>query len=222
VARAPVDMKSSLTYGSVNPAVLLRVPNDARRILDVGCGTGALGGALKNDRPERYVAGVTHADQEAAQARTLLDHVELADLETFDFDHLGLFDCIICSHVLEHLRNPAEVLARLRKVLAADGVVLVALPNVLYWRQRLQFLMGRFRYTEGGLMDNTHVVFFDWATARSLVAGAGLQLSACVSDGGFPGSRFLGPAGSMLDSVSLRLAPGLMGTQFVLVATGGS
>jgi len=162
-------MKSALTYGSVNPGVLARVPSGCRRILDVGCGTGALGSALKDGHPERWVAGITHSELEAERARELLDQVIIADLETCDFRDLGEFDCVICSHVLEHLRNPADVLARLRAVLAADGVILVALPNVLYWRQRAQFLMGRFRYTEGGLMDNTHVVFFDWTTAQSLI-----------------------------------------------------
>lgn len=213
-------MKSALTYGSVNPGVLTRVPSDSRRILDVGCGTGVLGRALKQGHPDRYVAGITHSEQEAERAREVLDQVLIADLETCDFRDLGVFDCVICSHVLEHLRNPADVLARLRAVLASDGTILIALPNVLYWRQRLQFVMGRFRYTEGGLMDNTHVVFFDWTTAQDMVRQAGLRLSACASEGGFPGSRFLGPAGPVLDTVSLRLAPGLMGTQFILVATG--
>ena len=213
-------MKSALTYGSVNPAVLSRVPSKSRRILDVGCGTGVLGAALKQQDPARYVAGITHSAQEAERAREVLDQVLIADLETCDFDHLGQFDCVICSHVLEHLRNPEQVLARLRTLLVSSATIVVALPNVLYWRQRLQFLLGRFRYTEGGLMDNTHVVFFDWDTAQRLVVSAGLRLADCTSDGGFPGSRFLGPAGSLLDAVSLRLAPGLMGTQFVLVATG--
>lgn len=213
-------MKSALTYGSVNPAVLSRVPPSARRILDVGCGTGVLGRVLKDQSSGRYVAGITHAEQEADRAREVLDHVVIADLEAYDFANLGQFDCVICSHVLEHLRNPAEVLARMRGLLTPSGVIVIALPNVLYWRQRLQFLMGRFRYTEGGLMDNTHVVFFDWATAQGLIDRAGLRLSACTSDGGFPGSRFFGAAGPVLDAVSLRVAPGLMGTQFVLVATG--
>lgn len=213
-------MKSTLTYGSVNPAVFAHVPCGSRRILDVGCGTGLLGRALKEASPERYVAGITHSEQEAELAGAVLDKVVIADLETSDFRELGEFDCIICSHVLEHLRNPAEVLRRLRAVLAIDGVILIALPNVLYWRQRMQFLMGRFRYTEGGLMDNTHVVFFDWNTAQALVAQAGLRLAACTSDGGFPGSRYLGSAGPALDAISLRLVPGLMGTQFVLIATG--
>lgn len=215
-------MKSTLTYGSVNPAVFSRVPRPSRRILDVGCGTGVLGMALKEAQPERYVAGITHSEREATRARELLDHVVVADLETYEFRDIGEFDCVICSHVLEHLRDPVRVLTRLRAVLAPGGTILIALPNVLYWRQRLQFLLGRFRYTEGGLMDNTHVVFFDWTTAQRLVEEAGLRLSSCVSDGGFPGSRFLGPLGPVLDSTSLRLAPGLVGTQFVLTATGPS
>ena len=214
-------MISALTYGSVNPGVLSRVPRRCSRILDVGCGTGLLGSALKGERPGRYVAGITHSQQEAEQARGVLDRVIVDDLETYDFRDLTEFDCVICSHVLEHLRNPAEVLKRLRDVLSPDGTLLIALPNVLYWRQRLQFFLGRFRYTEGGLMDNTHVVFFDWTTARGLVDRAGLRLSASASEGGFPGSRFLGPLGPLLDEIGLRVAPGLLGTQFVLVATPG-
>jgi len=39
--------------------------------------------------------------------------------------------------------------------------------------------------------------------------------------GGFPASRCLGPFGPMLDAISLHLAPCLLGTQLVLVATPG-
>lgn len=211
-------MNRGLTYGSVNSGILTRVPAECRRILDVGCGTGLLGRALKADQRNRRVVGITHSEEEAALAREVLDQVVVADLETSEFGDLGEFDCVICSHVLEHLRNPEVVLARLQGVLAPSGTLLVALPNALYWRQRLQFLAGRFRYTQGGLMDSTHVVFFDWSTARGLVGKAGLQLTGSAAEGGFPGSRFLGVAGSLLDTVSLRLAPGLFATQFVLVA----
>jgi len=214
-------MIDPITYGSVNEAVLTVLPKSARRILDVGCGTGVLGKKLKELDPARHVAGITHSEPEAVEARFALDQVLVQDLETASFEGIGEFECIICSHVLEHLRNPAQVLARLRRALAANGKIIVALPNVLYWRQRLRFLAGHFRYTAGGVMDSTHVVFFDWVTARQLIADAGLHLVSSAADGGFPGSRFLGPLGELMDSMSLRLAPGLVGTQFVLVAQEG-
>jgi len=51
--------------------------------------------------------------------------------------------------------------------------------------------------------------------------GAWPSLSACASAGGFAGSCFLGPVVPLLDAICLRLAPALLGTQFVLVATPG-
>ena len=50
---------------------------------------------------------------------------------------------------------------------------------------------------------------------------ARLRLSACASEAGFAGARFLGPVVPLLDAICLRLAPALLGTQFVLVATPG-
>jgi len=213
----PVPEDVPIYGGNVNKAVLERVPKSARRVLDVGCGTGTFGEVLKRSFG-CTVVGITHAEAEAREARGVLDEVVVCDLEQADFSALGPFDCIICSHVLEHLRRPRDVLARLAERLAPDGTVVVALPNVLHWKQRLEFLRGRFRYTHGGLMDSTHVVFFDWDTARELVTQAGLRVDESMADGGFPGSRFLGKLGKMLDRSGLRRFPGSFGAQFVIVA----
>jgi SAM-dependent methyltransferase len=205
-------------YSAVNPSVLARIPPGARRVLDVGCGDGALGRAIKARRPTEVV-GVTFSGEEAARARSVLDEVLSADLESADLTHLGTFDCIVCSHVLEHVREPVRLLARLRDNLAAEGIVLIALPNTLHYRQRLAFLAGRFRYTDGGLLDRTHYRFFDWDTARGLVREAGLQLVEARAEGGFPGSRFCGPARHVLDRLAVGSFPGAFGVQFVLTAT---
>ena len=88
----------------------------------------------------------------------------------------------------------------------------------MHYRQRLAFLAGRFRYTDGGLMDRTHYRFFDWVTARDLVREAGLLLVEARADGGFPGSRFLGPLRGLLDRLAVGSFPGAFGAQFVLTA----
>lgn len=206
-----------MIYEAVNLPVLERVPRGARRVLDLGCGTGALGRELKARGPCEVV-GVTDSEEEAATAAGRLDEALVRDLNVFDPRPLGLFDCVVCSHALEHLYRPERLLALVRENVAEGGALVVALPNVLHWRQRAEFLRGRFRYADGGLMDRTHYRFYDWATARALLEEGGWVVTASEASGGFPLSRLLPGAGRALDRAALRLAPGLFGVQFVFVA----
>jgi len=207
---------SSMIYQSVNAAVFRRIPAGTRSLLDIGCGGGVFGTAVKAAMP-CTVTGVTYSEAEALQARQGLDHVIVADLNGFDPSPLGQFDCIVCSHVLEHLTAPQEVLARLRACLKPGGRLVVALPNVLFWKQRLQFMAGRFQYSEGGLMDRTHVRFFDWDSAEQLVRDAGFAVAERSADGSLPLSRHLGAKlAAWIDRWALARLPGLFGFQFVL------
>jgi SAM-dependent methyltransferase len=203
-------------YGAINQDVLARVPRGAARVLDVGCGTGALGRVVK-ERLGCELVGVTHSEAEAELAAAHLDRVLVSDLNDFEPEGLGEFDCVICSHVLEHLYRPERLLRLLRENLSPGGVLLVALPNVLHWRQRLEFLRGNFRYEDGGLMDRTHYRFYDWATARALLAEGGYSVVEREACGGFPLSRYAAAPGRWLDRAALRLSPGMFGTQFVFV-----
>lgn len=205
-----------LIYEAVNPQVLQRVPCEAKRVLDLGCGSGALGMAIKAEAP-REVVGVTSSEAEASVARERLDEVRVADLETFSPAPSDRFDCIVCSHVLEHLARPGALLQRLRPAFAPGAVLVVALPNVLHWRQRLAFLGGRFEYAEGGVMDRTHLRFYDWSSARALLEAAGYEVIEASADGTFPGSRFLPGLGRALDEASRRALPGVFGVQFLFV-----
>lgn len=208
---------TDLVYGAVNRPVLAAIPPTARRVLDVGCGDGALGAAVKARHPAEVV-GLTYSPAEAAAAAARLDRVEVCDLNAPVLDGLGAFDCVVCSHVLEHLYWPDRLLAALRPHLAPGGRLIVALPNVLAWRQRLAFLFGRFRYTDGGLMDRTHFRFFDRATARELVAGSGYRVLSARGDGVFPLARFVPGLGPRISRAGVALWPGLLSWQFVIVA----
>lgn len=204
-----------MIYQSLNIPVVNEIPDGVKTLLDIGCGSGELGAYLTQFK-KIQVTGVTFSADEAALAESKIERVVVQDLEKFDAHNLQNFDCIVCSHVLEHLRSPGDLLQDLKSCFLPSGVLVVALPNVLHWRQRFQFMFGRFRYTEGGLMDNTHLRFYDWTSANALLTQAGFEIVHRYADGYVPFSRFLGKRLSVTVSrLATNLAPGFFGHQFI-------
>lgn len=145
------------------PELRALVPPAARRVLDVGCGAGALGAALKAERPHVEVVGLEGFPEAAERARDRLDDVACLDLDALDGlpEELGVFDAMIFGDVLEHLRDPARLLRALRPSLAPDGVLVCSIPNVKHWTVVMPLLVhDRWEYQDAGLLDRTHVHFF--------------------------------------------------------------
>lgn len=211
-----------MIYGAINQSLFLSVPLTAKKILDIGCGTGNLGREIKKIL-DCEVFGITYSEIEASMASNYLDKVLVKDLNSFDPCELGKFDCILCSHILEHLYQPEQLLAKFNECLHPDGVLIIALPNTLHYKQRLEFLKGNFKYTDGGVMDKTHFRFFDWDTALDLVKNSGLEIILRYADGYLPMPlirrfRFIQPLVAHLDKLASAVMPGLFGTQFIIVA----
>ena len=143
------------------------VPQGAQ-VLDLGCGSGALGQYLALTR-QATSDGVTLSEAEAAHARPHYRRVEVADLETVDLVQMFAgqrYDAIICADVLEHLKRPEFVLDACRELLAPGGKLLISVPNAGYSGLIAELLHGEFLYRDEGLLDRTHLRFF---TRRSLL-----------------------------------------------------
>ena len=80
------------------------------------------------------------------------------------------------ADVLEHLVDPWGVLRMLRPLLSPSGCVLLSVPNIAHWTARANLLLGRFDYTDGYLMDRTHLRWFTWKSARQMAAIAGYRI----------------------------------------------
>ena len=96
------------------------------KLLDVGCGSGQT--LLSAQQLGWEVTGV-EIDPNAVKAASLqgLNVVQGDFRQVKQFKNQ--FDCIICSHVLEHVHSPLDLLNMLTLALKPQGVLLLSLPN---------------------------------------------------------------------------------------------
>jgi len=163
-------------FGHARPEVLALVPATARRVLDIGCGAGRLGEALKA-RQQAEVVGIELDEAAAAVARLRLDDVIVGDIERLGLDFPpGSFDAIVCADVLEHLRDPARLLQKVRSWLAPAGRLVASIPNVRHNSVVRSLLEGNWTYESAGLLDRTHLRFFTRREIEKLFHRAGFAI----------------------------------------------
>jgi GT2 family glycosyltransferase/2-polyprenyl-3-methyl-5-hydroxy-6-metoxy-1,4-benzoquinol methylase len=184
VAEPPIDgdmfryeAEIDLANADSSQTQLVLLTSENRQVLDVGCATGSVAQAL-TERGCRVV-GIEIDPIAAKQAERFCDEVIVGDVEALDLaDSLGTrrFDVILLGDVLEHLRDPGRVLRALAGFLAPGGYVVASIPNITHASIRLALLTGRFRYTDEGILDRTHLRFFDRAGVQELFVNAGYHI----------------------------------------------
>jgi len=161
------------------------VPQASRRILDLGCASGALGAALKS-RQGCYVVGVERNPELARTAAARLDRVLTGDLDGLAAKgdlaaELGRFDCLVAGDVLEHLVDPWLVLRSYSALLEPGGIAVVSLPNVRYWQLFWSVgVRGTWPRHTVGVFDRTHLRWFTLRDAHELLEQASLDVVAVV------------------------------------------
>lgn len=166
----------------INEGIIKHIPSSLDpdgTVLDVGCGFGSLSEVIQQKKG--YATYGIEINEEAVSiARKRITKViqaDLTDIETINSKiSKTKFDYIIFSDVLEHLHDPRTVLRAYIDFLKKGGVVLISVPNVAVWSNRLALLFGKFEYRDTGVMDRTHMRFFTFRTARKLVEGSGCKV----------------------------------------------
>lgn len=96
-------------------------PGRGRRLLDIGCGEGTF---LEAARKRGWEAIGTELNAAPAQQRGLEVFNTLDECA-----ERGPFHCVTLWHSLEHMEDPWAVIARIRRLVADDGLMLIAVPD---------------------------------------------------------------------------------------------
>jgi len=167
------------------PEVMHFFPEGAKRVLDIGCGTGGFGESLK--RIQGCEVWGVEPDEEAAHAASgLLDRV----FSGFFAEELrlpeGYFDCIFFNDVLEHMIDPGAALKLADKLLAEDGSIVASIPNIRHFPTLWRLVVnGRWDYVERGILDKTHLRFFTKQSIQALFDGEGFAVEKLQGINGF-------------------------------------
>ena len=151
---------------------------EGSRVLDVGCSAGNFGEALEQMN-SCTVVGVDLNPVDIDEARGKISEAHVLDVsDTAAIAELGTFDVVLFADVLEHLPDPRATLVSIRALLRPGGVVVYSIPNMGHLSVRLELLEGRFTYTETGLLDKTHLHFYDAFEIEDMFTSAGYGIRA--------------------------------------------
>lgn len=196
--------KDSSYFQHTRPEILEKIPPSARRVLDIGCGSGRLGAALKARQPVT-VLGMEREASAAAQAREVLDEVIEGDVEQLNITiPEQSLDAVICGDILEHLREPERLLRQVQGWLKQDGLLIASIPNVRHHSVIRSLLAGNWTYESAGLLDQDHVRFFTRREIEKLCYRCGFELTTLESLFG-PGDQQQSPSSGVVDLGNVQL-----------------
>ena len=191
-------------------------------LLDLGAAGGELGAAVRDHF--RRTIGFEYDVDRIADLRGRFDQVVVADLETVK-RLPARTDAIVLADIIEHLRDPASLLACARESLAADGNLFISVPNIANITVRLGLLFGIFEYRDRGILDATHLRFYTMRTIKREIERAGFRITA-IRGSSIPLRLIIGNwmpepllrAGEKILTIVTRGWRGLFAYQIIVVA----
>jgi methionine biosynthesis protein MetW len=158
--------------GNLRVDLLSTVLPAGKHLLDLGCGDGVLGGLVMNRFEEVVGADVSDSALKIAEQRGLKPCRVNIDDERLPFPD-NYFDTIACLDLIEHVFEPRILVAEIARVLAPQGTLYMAFPNMRYLLHIKSLVYGRFPKTSGDLnfaYDGGHLHYYTSTDIRLLLA----------------------------------------------------
>ena len=192
------------------------------KVLDIGAASGTLARMCLNKNLRLF--GVEPNPTWAEMASPLYEKMWICSISDLEEEYLSGYDVVVLADILEHLPNPEVILEKLVKQQAPGAKFLISVPNIANLWVRLNLLMGRFEYTDRGILDRTHLRFFTRWSFVKMIRNNSLEIIS-IQATPIPlelvSKFFLTFPGRLFHTVLARLTswwPSVLGYQFVVEA----
>ena len=145
------------------PLFVEAVGGPGRTVLDLGCRSGAVTAHFLTGNEVTGVDVDPTALERAAERGIVPVRANAEEPLPFEDDS---FDAVVAGELLEHVRDPADVVAEVSRVLRPGGTFVGSVPNAFRFQSRLLFLAGRPPED-----DPTHLHMYSPAQIRRLLEG---------------------------------------------------
>lgn len=147
----------------------------ARKILDVGCHDGRFTFEVSKLFPQAAIYGIDISSEAIRFAKSKYPTINflVARAEKLPFPD-NTFDLINCFEVLEHVKDPRQVIRAIYRVLKPGGTFIVLIPtdNLLF---RIIWLLWT-RFGPGRVWHNTHIQQFENQALEKILEKEGFKL----------------------------------------------
>lgn len=92
--------------------------------------------------------------------------------------NLGKFCIDIFADITEPLLNTKATLLAVHELLSEGGLLVYAIPNMAHVSVTLDLRAGRFSYAQMGLLNRTHLHFYDRISVHDVFADAGFVIKS--------------------------------------------
>lgn len=158
------------------------------KVLDIGCGDGDYSKRLKDLGFEVIACDM---DKERFQHGKEIEFRYCDITKELPFPD-GCFDYILLMEVVEHLRNPYEVIPEISRIIKKGGMLILSTPNILNLKSRFRFVFeGGYEYFREPPLDQTknpkekifnlHLVPYRYHELEYLLTDNGFKISGIFS-----------------------------------------
>ena len=134
-------------------------PSAPKMIFDLGCGNGYQAEILKKAFPGVIVKGCDISPAAIEKASKRMDSCYVLDIDSSNLpEDNESCDLVLCIAVLEHLYDVYHALKEIHRILKPGKHTLIQVPNLSFWRFRLDVLRGKIPYI---LRDPRHLHSFN-------------------------------------------------------------